>query len=88
MSLEVFFHEDALEDYLNFKKSHPKLYEKINLLIKDINNDHYKGLGKPEPLKYALSGFWSRRISSEHRLVYQVTDRYIYVLKCRYHYYD
>jgi len=88
MSLEIFFHDDALEDYLYFKNSHPKLYEKINLLIKDINNDYYKGLGKPEPLKYALSGFWSRRISPEHRLVYQVTDGGIYVLKCRYHYYD
>lgn len=59
---------------------------RINELIKDISRTPYKGLGKPEPLKYKYKGFWSRRIDGEHRLIYQVKDDEIRIVKCRFHY--
>jgi toxin YoeB len=63
-----------------------RMLKKINDLIKDIQRTPYAGLGKPEPLKYDLAGFWSRRIDREHRLVYQVIDKEILIYSCRYHY--
>ena len=84
--MKVLFHEKALEDYLYFKQNNKEIFEKINLLIKDIARSNFKGIGKPEPLKYNLAGFWSRRITREHRLIYQLKDNVIYVLQCRYHY--
>lgn len=59
---------------------------KIVELIKDIDRSPFTGLGKPEPLKYEFSGFWSRRITDEHRLVYQINDREIIIASCKYHY--
>ncbi len=68
----------------------PKTLAAMNALIKDIQRDPFKGLGKPEPLKHALQGWWSRRINSEHRLVYRVTgkgrEQQVQIIQCRYHY--
>ena len=63
-----------------------QILKKINQLIKDIKRELFEGIGKPEPLKYELSGFWSRRISDEHRLVYEVSESYIAIVSCRFHY--
>lgn len=84
--MEVLFHNDAWEDYQYFQKSDLKILEKINSIIKDIARSPFSGIGKPEPLKHNSSGFWSRRVNGEHRLVYQVKNSTIYILQCRYHY--
>lgn len=68
------------------KKSDKQILKKINELIKDIKRDAYDGIGKPEPLKYQLTGYYSRRINDEHRLVYKVDDDSIYIIQCRFHY--
>jgi len=81
---------DAWEEYLQWQKEDQKILEAINELIKDIKRDPFKGLGKPEPLKHALQGWWSRRISGEHRLVYRVSGKdeakQLDIVQCRYHY--
>ncbi|HJK87163.1 MAG TPA: Txe/YoeB family addiction module toxin [Candidatus Megaira endosymbiont of Nemacystus decipiens] len=82
----IYFHKNAFEDYLFFQKNDRKNLERINKLLKDIAREPFSGIGKPEALKHNLSGFWSRRISNEHRLVYTLKDRGIYILQCRYHY--
>jgi len=78
--------EKAWEDYLYWQKTDKKVLKRINLLIKDIKRQPFTGLGDPEPLKHNWSGYWSRRIDREHRLVYKVTDESIIVVQCRYHY--
>ena len=78
--------EKAWEDYLYWQKTDKKVLKRINLLIKDIKRQPFTGLGDPEPLKHNWSGYWSRRIDREHRLVYKVTDKSIIVVQCRYHY--
>jgi toxin YoeB len=82
--------ERAWEDYLHWQHTDPKILQAINDLIRDIRRDPFRGLGKPEPLKYALAGWWSRRITGEHRLVYRVSGRgdaqLIELAQCRYHY--
>jgi toxin YoeB len=80
------FHKKAWEDYLYWQKTDKKILKKINELIKDIIRNPYDGIGKPEPLKSELSGFFSRRINSEHRLVYTIIDEDIIIVQCRYHY--
>ena len=65
--MDIIFHDDALEDYQYFQQKNIKIFQKINKLIKDIDRTQFSGIGKPEALKYSLSGFWSRRISQEHR---------------------
>jgi toxin YoeB len=60
--------------------------KRINELLKDISRNPFEGMGKPEPLKFKYSGFWSRRIDEEHRLIYQVSDDSILIAKCRFHY--
>jgi toxin YoeB len=84
--MNICFHENAFEDYIFFQKNDKKIVERINKLLKDITREPFSGIGKPEALKHNLSGFWSRRISSEHRLVYAIKDSSVYVLQCRYHY--
>lgn len=86
--MKLIFTERAWEDYLWFQKNGPKFLTKINTLIKDIQRTPYDGLGKPEALKSNLSGYWSRRIDSEHRLVYEVNDAKteLVIISCRYHY--
>ncbi|MCT7543918.1 Txe/YoeB family addiction module toxin [Aliarcobacter cryaerophilus] len=83
---QVAFEEKAFEDFTNWASQDKKLYTKIIALIKDIKRTPFLGLGKPEPLKHELSGYWSRRINDEHRLVYKVTDTMIIIASCKYHY--
>ncbi|GAB6041741.1 Txe/YoeB family addiction module toxin [Endothiovibrio diazotrophicus] len=80
------FHPPGWEDYCYWQRENRKLLRRINALIRDIGRDPYGGMGKPEPLRFDLQGCWSRRIDSEHRLVYRVTEDAIHVLACRYHY--
>jgi toxin YoeB len=81
---------DAWEEYVQWQKEDQKILEAINELIKDIKRDPFKGLGKPEPLKHALQGWWSRRITGEHRLIYRVSGKdeakQLDIVQCRYHY--
>jgi toxin YoeB len=86
MSRRIVFESSAFEDFTEWTTLDKKIYRKIIELIKDINRSPFEGLGKPEPLKYDLSGFWSRRIDREHRLVYQVTNEEIVIVACKYHY--
>ena len=72
--MKIAWTEDAWQDYLHWQHTDEKILASINALIKDIKRDPFKGLGKPEPLKHALQGWWSRRISGEHRLVYRVCE--------------
>ncbi len=78
--------EKAWEDYLYWQQTDKKTLKRINALIKDIQRQPFDGLGDPEPLKHNWSGYWSRRINREHRLVYKVTDEAIIIVQCRYHY--
>jgi toxin YoeB len=78
--------KNAWEEYTSWQSEDKQMLKKINELIKDIQRHPNEGIGKPEPLKYDLAGFWSRRIDREHRLVYQVIDQEILIYSCRYHY--
>ena len=80
------FHQTAWEDYLFWLGQDKKILKRINLLIKDIERSPYEGLGKPEALKHSLSGWWSRRITDEHRIVYRVQDDELHIASLRYHY--
>lgn len=84
--MNLIFSDHAWEDYLHWQKTDKKVLRRINALIKDIKRSPYEGTGKPEPLKHALSGYWSRRITDEHRLVYKVADEAILIAQLRYHY--
>ena len=83
---QVTFHAKAFDDFTDWLSQDKSTYQKIIRLIKDIQRTPFTGLGKPEPLKHELQGYWSRRIDDEHRLVYKVTDKEIIVISCRYHY--
>jgi toxin YoeB len=76
----------AWEDYVHWQETDKKILQKINELIKDCLRDPFKGIGKPEPLRGKYAGFWSRRITDEHRLVYAVKEKQLYILQCRFHY--
>lgn len=80
------FVDESWEDYLYWQKTDKKILKRINMLIKDISRQPYSGIGKPEPLKHNYRGFWSRRINDEHRLIYQVKDDELRIVKCRFHY--
>jgi toxin YoeB len=84
--MKLVFTEPAWKDYLWFQKNDRKLLQRINSLIKDAMRAPFEGVGKPEPLKADLSGYWSRRINSEHRLVYGVTETELIIISCRFHY--
>ena len=84
--MKLVFSDHAWEDYLYWQKTDKRLLKKINELIKDILRDPFEGKGKPEPLKYDLSRYWSRRIDLEHRIVYQVIDNELLIYACRFHY--
>jgi toxin YoeB len=84
--MKIIFSKNSWEDYISWQTEDKKILKKINDLIRDIQRTPYQGLGKPEPLKYDLAGFWSRRIEREHRLVYQVIGDEILIYSCRYHY--
>jgi toxin YoeB len=83
---KIVFVDDALNELNDYKLSQPKLVFKVFELIMDIDKKPYTGLGKPEPLKGSLHGYWSRRVSDEHRLVYKVSESEITVFSCRSHY--
>ncbi|PHS56742.1 MAG: Txe/YoeB family addiction module toxin [Sulfurimonas sp.] len=84
--MNLLFSDKAWEDYLYWQKNNKQVLKKINALIKEIKREPFKGLGEPEPLKYNWSGYWSRRITLEHRLVYKVQDISLLIAQCRYHY--
>lgn len=74
------------EQYMHWQQKDKKVVKKINILLKEILRTPFEGIGKPEPLRENYSGCWSRRISKEHRLVYEVRDDEIRIIQCRYHY--
>jgi len=78
--------DNAWQDYLWWQQQDRKILKRINLLLQDITRNGNEGIGKPEPLKYDFAGYWSRRITDEHRLVYKVTDTEVRIATCRYHY--
>ena len=80
--------DEAWEDYIYWQQQDKKTLKRINALLKEIERENFKGIGKPEPLKGELSGFWSRRIDEEHRLVYAVEDERVIIFACRGHYDD
>ena len=84
--MKIIFTKNSWEDYTSWLKDDKKMLQKINELIKDIQRTPFKGKGKPEPLKYDLAGFWSRRIDREHRLVYRYENKEVLIYSCRYHY--
>ena len=78
--------KNAWDDYLYWQQTDKKTLSRIHKLIQNILRTPFEGLGDPEPLKHQLSGFWSRRIDKEHRLVYQISDTHLTIIQCRYHY--
>jgi toxin YoeB len=80
------FTDESWNDYVYWQTQDKKTLRRINDLIKDARRDPFAGIGKPEALKHALSGFWSRRIDETNRLVYQVRDDELVIISCRYHY--
>ena len=84
--MKLIFSEQAWEDYLYWQKTDPKILKRINNLIQSIQRSPFEGIGKPEPLKHQFSGYWSRRITDEHRLVYRIESDAIFLAQFRYHY--
>ena len=84
--MKVTFSSQAWEDYLHWQKTDRKLLKRINALIKEISRTPFEGAGKPEPLRHALAGYWSRRITDEHRLVYKMQDDAVLIAQARFHY--
>ena len=84
--MNIEFTSEGWEDYLWFQQNDKAGLKRINLLIKAIQREPFGDLGKPEPLKHNLSGFWSRRITAEHRLVYTIEEGEMRIVMCRYHY--
>jgi toxin YoeB len=84
--MKLIFAEQAWEDYLHWQETDKKLLKRVNTLIKATARSPFEGLGKPEPLKNALTGYWSRRINDEHRMVYKVEANSLLLAQLRYHY--
>jgi len=84
--LNLTFSPQAWEDYAFWQKADQKMVSRINQLLKDIMRSPHSGIGKPEPLKHAFRGYWSRRIDSEHRLVYRIVEGGILIAQLRFHY--
>ena len=84
--MKLQFSANAWEDYLYWQGTDKSILKRINVLIKDLQRSPFEGIGKPEPLKHALSGFWSRRIKDEHRIVYRVDGDVLFIAQLRYHY--
>ena len=80
------FDNEAFDDFMNWLIEDKKVYLKIIKLLKEVRRTPFEGEGKPEPLKHSLSGFWSRRITQEHRLVYEITDEIIKIISVKDHY--
>jgi toxin YoeB len=84
--VKLVFSDNAWEDYIFWQKTDKKILHRINKLIKATKRTPFEGIGKPEPLKHALSGYWSRRITDEHRFVYKISEYAIEIAHLRYHY--
>lgn len=84
--MKLIFSDEAWEDYLYGQRQDKRTLERINKLIRETQREPFSGLGKPEPLKHALSGFWSRRITDEHRIVYRVESDALLIAQLRFHY--
>jgi len=84
--VRILFTEDGWEDYLYWQKNDKAVLRKVNELVKVIQRDPFHGEGKPEPLRWDLAGLWSRRITLEHRLVYEIDEDTLIIHSCRYHY--
>jgi toxin YoeB len=84
--VKIVFSDRAWDDYLYWQQSDKNVLRRINDLIKEIERSPFEGIGKPEPLKHNLSGFCSRRINSEHRIVYRIDNAQLEIASCRYHY--
>ena len=84
--MKVAFEKGAFEDFTSWATDDKKVYKRITSLIMDILRQPYSGFGKPEPLKHELQGYWSRRITEEHRLVYKVEHEIVIIVACKYHY--
>ena len=83
---EIVFHPDAFEDFLAWSKEDRKLFDRLVRLLRETQRHPFEGTGKPEPLRYELAGYWSRRINDEHRLIYKATDTQLIIASCKYHY--
>jgi len=84
--MKLIFADTAWDDYLYWQQKDKRMVERINKLMKEVQREPYTGIGKPEPLKHALSGFWSRRITDEHRMVYREDGDSQLIAQLRYHY--
>ncbi|HEX3554748.1 MAG TPA: Txe/YoeB family addiction module toxin [Thermoanaerobaculia bacterium] len=84
--MKLIFSEQAWEDYLYWQRTDRKVLEKVNTLIREIQREPFSGIGKPEPLKHAFAGYWSRRLNDEHRIIYKVRDDSLLIAQLRYHY--
>lgn len=84
--MKLIFADAAWEDYLYWQHQDKRRVERINKLIKEVQQAPFAGIGKPEPLKHALAGYWSRRITDEHRMVYKVDGDALWIVQLRYHY--
>lgn len=84
--MKLIFSSKAWDNYLYWQKTDKAMVKRINALIKDIHRNSFDGIGKPEPLKHGLSGYWSRRINDEHRIVYKVAEDNLLIAQLRYHY--
>ncbi len=84
--MKIIFSAQSWEDYLYWQQTDKQILKRINGLIKDIFRNPNQGKGKPEPLRHAISGYWSRRINDEHRIVYKVKKDSLFIVQLRYHY--
>ena len=85
---DIVFTAKAWTDFIEWSKTDRKIFEKISSLIEETSRTPFLGIGKPEPLRHKLQGYWSRRISEQHRLIYSVKEREIQIVSCKYHYAD
>ena len=84
--MRLIFADAAWDDYLYWQQQDRRMVERINKLIKEAQREPFAGIGKPEPLKHALAGYWSRRITDEHRMVYKIDGDSMQIAQLRYHY--
>jgi toxin YoeB len=84
--MNIIWSKEAWEDYLYWQQTDKKILKRINSLIKEIKRRPFEGIGDPEPLKHDWTGYWSRRINREHRLLYKHTKDALIIAQCRYHY--
>lgn len=84
--MKLIFSDNAWQEYLEWQRTDKKVLKRTNALIRDAQRNPADGLGKPEPLKHALSGYWSRRITEEHRMVYKFSEDALFLAQLKYHY--